>query len=77
MDGKKYVQACDNCQRMGQPKILDEIPLKSCLVVEPFDIWALDFCWAYQPFLEAESLHFSLHQLHEKMGGGCGIGEIQ
>ena len=36
-DAKKYVQACDNCQRMGQPDILDEMPLLPQLVVEPFD----------------------------------------
>jgi hypothetical protein len=26
-DAKKYVQACDNCQRMGQPNHRDEMPL--------------------------------------------------
>jgi hypothetical protein len=26
-DEKKYVQACDNCQRMGQPNHRDEMPL--------------------------------------------------
>ena len=42
-DGRKYVQACDSCQRMGQPNRLDEMPLQPQLVVEPFDRWALDF----------------------------------
>ena len=27
-DAKKYVSACDSCQRMGQPNRLDEIPLQ-------------------------------------------------
>ena len=45
---------------MGQPNILDKMPLQPQLVVETFDIWA------YQPSLEAKNLHFSLHRLHEK-----------
>eukprot|EP00253_Pinus_taeda_P026402 PITA_26402 len=42
-DAKKYAQACDNCQRMGQSGQSDEIPLQSKLVIEPFEHWALDF----------------------------------
>jgi hypothetical protein len=42
-DVKKYVQACDSCQWMGKPGQDDEIPLKSQVVVEPFERWALDF----------------------------------
>ena len=48
-DANKYVQACDNCQRMGQPNILDEMPLQPQLVVEPFDRWALDFVGPINP----------------------------
>ena len=48
-DAKKYVQACDSCQRMGQPNILDEMPLQPQLVVEPFDRWALDFVGPINP----------------------------
>ena len=40
---KIYVQSCDSCQRMGQPNRLDQMPLQPQLVVEHFDIWALDF----------------------------------
>ena len=48
-DAKKYVQSCDSCQRMGQPKKLDEMPLLPQLVVEPFDRWALDFVGPIKP----------------------------
>jgi hypothetical protein len=39
----KYVQTCDSCQRMGKPGQADEMPLKTQLVIEPFEIWVLDF----------------------------------
>jgi len=42
-DAKKYVQACDRCQRMGRLGQDDEIPLQPQLVVEHFERWALDF----------------------------------
>ena len=48
-DAKKYVQACDSCQRMGQPNILDEMPLQPQLVVELFDRWTLDFVGPINP----------------------------
>ena len=34
---------------MGQPNILDEMPLQPQLVVEPFDRWALDFVGPINP----------------------------
>ena len=34
---------------MGQPNRLDEMYLKPQLVVEPFDIWALDFVGPISP----------------------------
>jgi hypothetical protein len=40
---KKYVYACDNCQRMGQPGQADEMPLQPQVVMEPFERWELDF----------------------------------
>jgi hypothetical protein len=48
-DAKKYVQACDSCQRMGRPGQADEIPLQPQVVVEPFERWALDFVGPFNP----------------------------
>eukprot|EP00253_Pinus_taeda_P021131 PITA_21131 len=42
-DAKKFVQACDSCQRAGRTSQSDEMPLKPQLVIEPFERWALDF----------------------------------
>ena len=51
-DAKKYVHACDSCQRMGQPNKLDGIPLQPQLLVEPFDRWALDLVGPINPPLK-------------------------
>jgi hypothetical protein len=48
-DVKKYVQACDSYQRMGQPNHRDEIPLNPQIVLEPFERWALDFVGPINP----------------------------
>jgi hypothetical protein len=48
-DAKKYVQTCDSCQRMGKPGQVDEMPLKTKLVIEPFEIWKLDFVNPFNP----------------------------
>jgi hypothetical protein len=48
-DAKKYVHGCDSFQRMGQPIRSDEIPLKSQLVIEPFEKWDLDFVGPINP----------------------------
>ena len=48
-DARKYVQACDNFQRMGHPNRLDEMPLQPQLLVEPFDRWALYFVGPINP----------------------------
>ena len=48
-DAKKYVQQCDNYQRMGQPNISNEIPLQAQLVIDPFEKWALDFAGPVNP----------------------------
>jgi len=50
-DAKKFVQACDSCQRAGCPKQSDEIPLNPQLVIEPFERWALDFVGLINPSL--------------------------
>ena len=40
---------------MGWPNKLDEIPLQPQLVVEPFDIWALDFVGPINPHSRQKS----------------------
>ena len=48
-DVKKYVQACNSCQRMGHLGQAEKIPLQPQLVVEPFKWWALDFIGPFNP----------------------------
>jgi len=48
-DAKKFVQACDSCQRMGCPSQSNEMPLHPHLVIEPFKRWALDFVGPFKP----------------------------
>jgi hypothetical protein len=48
-DAKKYVKACDSCQRVGQPNHRDEMPLNPYVVLEPFERWALDFIGPINP----------------------------
>ena len=49
IDAKKYAQACDSCQRMGKPGQFDQMPLQPQLVIEPFEISALDFVGPFHP----------------------------
>jgi hypothetical protein len=48
-DVKEYVQDRDNYQRMGKLGQVNEIPLKEKIVIEPFEIWALDFVSPFNP----------------------------
>eukprot|EP00253_Pinus_taeda_P035944 PITA_35944 len=48
-DAKKFVQACDSCQRVGRHSHSDEMPLKPQLVIKPFECWALDFVGPINP----------------------------
>ena len=48
-DAKKFVQACDSCQRAGRIWLSDEIHLSPQLVIEPFERWVLDFFGPISP----------------------------
>ena len=48
-DAKKYVVNYDDCQRMGKPIVVDEMPLQAQIVIEPFEKWALDFVGPINP----------------------------
>jgi hypothetical protein len=69
-DAKNYVQACDSCQRMGQPTHRDEMPLYIQVALEPFEIWAIGFCRTYSSTFQSESLYIGLYILHDQVGGG-------
>ncbi|CAM8929142.1 unnamed protein product [Rhodiola kirilowii] len=42
-DTYQFVKACNECQRMGNIARRDEMPQKSILEVEVFDVWGIDF----------------------------------
>ncbi|KAH9310603.1 hypothetical protein KI387_025638, partial [Taxus chinensis] len=48
-DVKRYIKRCDPCQRMGQPTFTNEMPLQPQVVIEPFEIWGLDFVGPFSP----------------------------
>ena len=48
-DAAKYVRSCDSCQRMGRPTAIDEMPLKTQVMIEPFSKWGLDFVGPISP----------------------------
>lgn len=48
-DVKRYIKRCDPYQRMGQPTFTNEMPLQPQVVIEPFEIWGLDFVGLFSP----------------------------
>jgi hypothetical protein len=48
-DATKYVRSYDSCQRMGRPIVVDKMPLRPEVVIEPFDKWELDFVGPISP----------------------------
>ena len=42
-DANLYVKSCDRCQRTGNTKKRNEMPLTTILEVELFDVWGIDF----------------------------------
>ena len=48
-DSKTYVKSYDNCQRMGKLVQSDEMHLQPQVLIEPFEIWDLDFVGPITP----------------------------
>eukprot|EP00253_Pinus_taeda_P028134 PITA_28134 len=48
-DARKYVKACDSCQRMGQPNHRDEMPLNPQVTLEPLRNGHLAFVGPINP----------------------------
>jgi hypothetical protein len=67
-DAKKYVQTCERCQQMGKPSQADEIPLKTQLVIEPFERWALEFVAPFNP--KSNQKAYILIVTDDQMGRG-------
>jgi len=59
-DAKKYVASCDDCQRMGKPTAVDEMPLQAQVVIEPFEKWALDFVGPINPMSRRKNYNYIL-----------------
>ena len=53
-DAKTYVKICDNCQRMEKPVQSDEMPLQPQVLIDRFEIWALDFVGPIIPMSKKE-----------------------
>lgn len=50
-DAYHWCQACDKCQRVGNQSRRNEMPQKSILIVELFDVWGIDFMGLFPPSL--------------------------
>lgn len=48
-DAKRYIAACDRCQRVGNISKADEMPLSTILICELFDVWGIDFMGPFPP----------------------------
>ncbi|XP_061349309.1 uncharacterized protein LOC133294620 [Gastrolobium bilobum] len=66
-DARKYVEACDNCQRTGNISRRHEMPLNNILEVEIFDVWVYpgdsDTLWAFAfQLLFGKACHLPEHR---------------
>ena len=42
-DAHRYVKHCDACQKMGNIGKRQEMAMNYSLVIEPFDVWGMDY----------------------------------
>jgi hypothetical protein len=77
-DAKKFVRRCPRCQKHGNIKSRDAMPLKSNLQVEIFDVWGVNFMGPF-PAVRIHSCGSGLHvQIGSSTSLRCGrLKELQ
>ena len=48
-DCAEWVKLCDRCQKIGNISSRNEMPLRSIMVVQIFDVWGIDFMGPFPP----------------------------
>ena len=56
-DTKNFIRRCPNCQRHGEIKARDSMPLNYNLQVELFDVWGIDYMG---PFVKSQGCEYIL-----------------